>query len=497
MTLPATRPPLLLPSPRRVRNIDGSPATPDTPCVERRTPALEPEAYTLTISSAQVTIESASDAGAAHARRTLEQLRAQYPDALPPLRIEDAPAFDVRAVMLDVSRSRVPTMPDLLAQARGLARLKLNHLQLYIEHAFAYRGHEVVWRDADPITPAELTSLDAACRERHITLAANQNCFGHMERWLRLPRYAHLAETHAEFDFYGMRRQGPFSLCPTDPAALSLVEDLLTQQLASVSSGLVNIGCDETADLGAGRSAEAVKRSGKTSVYLDYVNRICQIARSLGATPMLWGDIALAEPERLAELHDGAIALAWGYEPDTPFDAWGRTLNAAGRPWLACPGTSSWRSITGRTSERRANLRSAARAAHAHRAEGMLLTDWGDLGHPQQPAIAQLAIAEFAQTAWNPETPPDAEAIALHVFGDRSLRVARWLADLGDADLHLRRVSGVPASDATPTPIRNGSALFEVLHPSGAPNHPPHDPAPREAHPPPHDPKNKQKFNYS
>lgn len=480
VTDPATRPPLLLPTPRRVQAIDGPGAPPDAPHTERLAPAHHPEGYTLTISG-QITIESASDAGAAHARRTLDQLRSQYPDALPPLRIEDAPAMGVRGVMLDVSRTRVPTMPDLLAQVRLLAQLKLNHLQLYVEHAFAYRGHEDAWRSADPITPAELATLDATCRDLHVTLAANQNCFGHMERWLRLPRYAHLAETHDEFDFYGIRRRGPFSLCPTDPAALDLIEDLLTQQLEVVSSGLVNIGCDETADLGAGRSAEAVQRLGKAQVYLEHVNRVCEIARSLGATSMLWGDIALAEPDRLGELHEGAIALAWGYEPDSPFETWGRSLDDAGRPWLACPGTSSWRSITGRTSERRENLASATRAALSQAAEGMLLTDWGDLGHHQQPAIALLAIAEFAQAAWNPESPPDPDAISLHVFGDRSLRVARWLAQLGDADLPLRRVSGVPAPDATPTPLRNGSALFEVLHPSGAPNAPPSDPAPWHA----------------
>lgn len=431
-------------------------------------PTLPSEGYRLTISDPQISIESSTAIGQAHAIRTLDQLRRQYPEALPPLRIEDAPALNTRGVMLDVSRCRVPTMPSLLAQTDLFASLKLNHLQLYIEHAFAYAGHERVWAGADPITPNELRALDAHASGLGITLAANQNCFGHMERWLRHPRYAPLAETHGEFDFYGIPRRGPFSLCPTDQASLALVEDLLAQQLSCVSSGLINIGCDETADLGAGRSHELVQSRGKASLYLEYVNNVCDIARRLGAHPMLWGDIALSCPDRVNDLPGDATILAWGYEPDSPFEDWGSTLDAAGRPWLACPGTSSWRSITGRTTERRANLRAAVQAALTHNALGMLMTDWGDLGHRQQPAIALLAIAEGAQVAWNPAIEADPRAIDLHVFNDRTLSVSRWLAQLGDADLDIRRTSGARKEQDAPSPLRNASAMFEHLHPSGA-----------------------------
>eukprot|EP00913_Durusdinium_trenchii_P006257 g5869.t1 len=374
--------------------------------------------------------------------------------------------------MLDVSRTRVPTMPELLRRTDLFASLKLNHLQLYIEHAFAYAGHEQVWQSADPITPAQLRRLDAHASALGIELAANQNCFGHMQRWLTHPRYAGLAETHDEFSFYGIPRRGPFSLCPTDPASLDLIRDLLGQQIPCVSSGLVNIGCDETADLGQGRSRAAVSARGRLRVYLDHVASVCEIARSLGARPMLWGDIALAEPQAARELPPDAIALAWGYEPDAPFDEWGRTLRDADRDWIACPGTSAWRSFTGRTRERRENLRSAAKAARDHAAMGLLMTDWGDIGHRQQFPVSLLAIAEGAQASWNPDAPADPRAISLHAFRDRSLRIADWLAELGNADAQLRVSSGVRDAAGNARPLRNASALFEHLHPSGAPTCP-------------------------
>ncbi len=462
-------PPLLLPAPRRLRTLPaaGSPAS--TPPTFTEDASLPAEGYRLQIDAETgILIHASTPTGRAHALRTLAQLRLQYPDVLPALRIEDAPALRTRGVMLDVSRCRVPTMPALLAQTDLFASLKLNHLQLYIEHAFAYAGHEQVWAGVDPITPAELRRLDAHASGLGIALAASQNCFGHMARWLSLPGYARLAETHGEFDFYGIPRRGPFSLCPTDPASLELVTDLLSQQVACVSSGLVNIGCDETADLGAGRSRAAVEQRGRPRVYLDYVRSVCDIAQSLDARPMLWGDVILGEPALAAELPESAIVLAWGYEPDSPFDDWGQSLGASGREWLACPGTSSWRSFTGRTHERRTNLDIAVRSALEHNASGLLITDWGDLGHRQQAPIAQLAIAEAAAASWNPDVPADPRAISLHVFADSSLSIATWLGELGDADRPLRAISGAPASDGSVRALRNASALFEHLHPSGA-----------------------------
>ena len=96
--------------------------------------------------------------------------------------------------MLDVSRYRVPTMETVKRQVDILAELGYNHFQLYTEHTFAYPGHEDVWREASPFTPAEIRELDAYCAERGIELVPNQNSFGHLEHWLSHPAYNHLAE---------------------------------------------------------------------------------------------------------------------------------------------------------------------------------------------------------------------------------------------------------------------------------------------------------------
>lgn len=423
--------------------------------------ALSAQGYNLTLPAiGPGTLEFADDAGKRHGLATLHQLRAlaaAHAQAVPAVRIDDAPAMPVRGVMIDVSRTRVPTMQALFALVEDIAALKGNHLQLYTEHAFAYRGHEEAWRGSGAITPSEVRALDAHARRFGVTLAANQNCFGHLARWLRLPKYQHLAETHGDWVFDVWPRSGPFSLCPVDPASLDLVRDWLDQLLPCFSSGLVNIGCDETYDVGFGRSAEAVRARGRGAVYAEFVNKVAREALARGSRPMFWSDIALHDPSCLTMLPRELIALAWGYEPDTPFEAWLHTLREAGLTSWVCPGTSSWRSILGRTRERTANLQSAASAGAGAQAAGMLVCDWGDTGHHQPWPVSWHGLRQGLALAWNPEG------------GDRALRhepLARWLDEAGDLDVELRAVCGRLARADAPesSPLRNQSALFIDLH---------------------------------
>jgi hexosaminidase len=464
MTELAQLPPLLLPAPRQLALTGGTVRVGEPVVVGAQTIALPgEEAYHLAITADGIRWAWRSDAGKRHAAATLAQLRTQYGDIMPRLVIDDAPVFAKRGVMLDVSRDRVPTMAHLYELVDTLAGWKVNHLQLYTEHTFAYVGHEDVWRDASPMTPEEIRALDKYCRARGIELAANQNCFGHLASWFKHAKYAPFAEIAPDgsWDFNGLvTRQGGFSLCPSDPRSLALVEDLLGQLLPNFSSSLVNIGCDETFDVGQGRSRYEVSRRGRAAVYLEFVRKVCAVATKHGKRPQFWADIALEHPEALSELPDNLIGLAWGYEPDAPFAKWCDQLRTAGREVWVCPGTSCWRSITGRTAERGGNMLAAARDGASHGATGYLITAWGDLGHRQQWPITLHALAEGAQRAWSGDATYDSKAASLHAFADPSGAIARWLDAFGDIDADLRARAGKVTPEGQRLPLRNATALF-------------------------------------
>ena len=256
---------------------------------------------------------------------------------LPALRISDWPDFPNRGVMLDISRNRVPTMQTLLELVDLLASWKINQLQLYTEHTFAYRNHPEVWADASPMTGEEILALDAYCRERFIELVPNQNSFGHMTRWLTHDRYRPLADAPDGCDTRWGHYDYPLSLCPVDPGSIELVRSIFDELLPHFSSRQFNVGCDETIDLGQVRSKEAVEKRGAGRVYLDFLLKIYREVKARGRTMQFWGDIIMEHPELVPEVPRDAIALEWGYQPDHPFDAAWRDLRGVRRAVLRLP----------------------------------------------------------------------------------------------------------------------------------------------------------------
>ena len=424
---------------------DGSlpPASGPDARVDAAAPGIRAEGYRLVVTPECVVIEARDPAGLFYGRATLTQLVRlhQAGGQIPALTIEDAPDFAERGVMLDVSRDKVPTMETLYRLVDELASFKINRLQLYIEHTFAYRAHPLVWADASPLTGGEIEALDSYCRLRFIELVPNQNSFGHMERWLKHPEYAHLAECVPPVG-------DTMSLCPIDPRAVGFLAGLYDDLLPHFTSRSFNVGCDETVDLGKGRSREAVERLGRGRVYLDFVRQIHGLVTERGRRMQFWGDIVFEHPELIPELPKDVLGLLWGYEADHPFEAQGAKFAESGIAYQVCPGTSAWLSLTGRTTNALSNLEAAARAGLAHGASGMLITDWGDFGHWQPLPASYLGLAYGAAVAWCHDANRDldiARALDVHVFRDRGATLGGIARDLGD----VYRETGVLVKNAS------------------------------------------------
>jgi len=287
--------------------------------------------------------------------------------------------FQYRGYMLDISRDRIPTMRTFRTIVDILAACGYNQFQLYMEHSFAYKGHESVWEDADPVTPEEIAKLQAYCAMQGVELVPNQNTFGHMERWLVKPEYNKLAKfpNGGAMTPWGTVKKFPTTLDPANPGSIALVEDLLSQLLPCFSSDFANIGCDETFEI------------ADHAEYTGFLLKVMEAVRRRGKRPMFWGDIVLKHPESIPLLPKDAIALDWGYERNHPFMKEAAAFSRSGLDFYVCPGTSSWRSLGGRVENMRENLEAAEKAGRIYGAKGWLLTDWGDEGH-WQPLAASL-----------------------------------------------------------------------------------------------------------
>jgi hexosaminidase len=396
------------------------------------------QGYSLEISPKTIAIRAQSAAGVFYGASTLIQILNQHDsnsNGFPCLTIADWPDFKVRGVMLDISRDKVPTMETTLELVDRLASWKINQFQLYIEHTFAYQQHPEVWAKASPFTGQEIMELDAYCRERFIELVPNQNTFGHMHHWLEHKRYAPLAETLTGWEAWGEHFDMPFSLNPTNPGSLKLVKSLLDEFLPYFTSDTVNVGCDETLDIGQGKNKELVEKIGRGRVYLDFVKKIYDDVSARGKKMQFWGDIIIEHPDLIPELPGDVTALEWGYEAGHPFDEHGAQFAKAGLHYYVCPGTSSWNSIAGRTDNALANLINAAENGMKHGATGYLNTDWGDNGHWQTLPVSYLGFGMGAAYSWALKANRKLDvrrAISLHAFDDASGSLGQVAYDMGN-----------------------------------------------------------------
>lgn len=393
------------------------------------------EGYRLAVSAEGITITARAVPGAFYAVATLAQLVQAQGRTLPALVIDDWPDFLARGVMLDISRDKVPTMETLYQLVDLLAGWKINQLQLYTEHTFAYARHREVWEHASPMTAEQIRALDTYCRERCIELAPNQNSFGHMHRWFDHPRYLPMAETETPFRAPWGSMLPPFSLSPAAPESLPFLNGLYDELLPNFASRLFNVGCDETFDLGLGRSREWVEARGKGRVYLDFLLEIHRLVTQHGRTMQFWGDIINQYPELVSEVPKDTIALEWGYEADHDYEGKTRLFAGSGVPFYVCPGTSGWNSFAGRTDNCIANIRSAAAHGLEHGAIGLLNTDWGDNGHWQPLPVSYLGFAYGAALSWayGPNVDCDLPlALDTFAFQDEARVMGRAAYDLGN-----------------------------------------------------------------
>lgn len=385
------------------------------------------EGYELAVLPESIEITASDPAGAFYGACTLAQIMKQCGEDIPCMSISDSPDFSARGVMLDISRDKVPTMDTLYHLVDLLASWKINQLQLYTEHTFAYHAHPKVWEKASPMTGEQILALDAYCCEKFIDLVPNQNSFGHMERWLKHEEYRPLAESPDS--------NQPFSLCPIDEGSTKFLRGLYEELLPHFSSGLFNVGCDETFDLGHGRSKALCEEQGTGRVYLDFLLKIYEAVEEHSRIMMFWGDIIMHHPELIPELPDDLIALEWGYEFDHPFAENGKKFADSGIPFYVCPGTSSWNSLAGRTENAIGNITNAAENGLELGAIGLLNTDWGDCGHWQPLSASYLGYLVGAMASWNSKADVRhglAEKLSLHAFGDSSGKTGRAYYDVGD-----------------------------------------------------------------
>lgn len=398
------------------------------------------EAYKVLIEENNIVISGSTGTGVFYGVQTLRQIIRQCGTLLQGVEIEDEPYFENRGFYHDVTRGKVPTLETLMELVDRAAFYKINQIQLYIEHTFAFKGMSEVWVDKDPLTAEEIMLLDQYCQKRHVELVPSLSTFGHLYEALKTKSFNELCELEnsqgTQYSFIG--RMAHHTLDVTNENSIKLVENMLSQYIPLFSSNKFNICCDETFDLGKGKSKPKADEIGVGLLYTGFLNKVVSFVKGYGKEVMFWGDVILHYPELLGEIPEDVVCLTWDYSCNAIENAT-KKIAETGRPQYVCPGVAGWSMLMNMMDNGFENIKRMASYGAKHGCVGVLNTDWGDYGHINLLANSIPGMAFGAAMSWNPNGETDFEEVykglSIIEYGDESLEIVSLLNKLSKSQL--------------------------------------------------------------
>lgn len=229
-----------------------------------------PEAYLLEVNEDQVTITGSSAAGVFYGIQTLRKSLPVAKDAqvvLPPVRVNDAPRFAYRGMMLDVCRhffslDSVKRYIDMLA----LHNINRFHWHLTDDQGWrieikkypqltqigSQRKETVIGRNSgkyDGIpyggyyTQEEAREIVAYAKDRYITVIPEFEMPGHMQGVLAA--FPELGCTGGPYDVWTQWGVSEDVICAGNDKSLELIKDVLAELIEIFPSEYIHVGGDE------------------------------------------------------------------------------------------------------------------------------------------------------------------------------------------------------------------------------------------------------------
>ena len=408
----------------------------DTGIVLNIDEGFEEEEYCILIDKNKLEIKGSKENGVFYAVMTLSQLLDNYGYKIPSMTIKDKPYFKYRGFYHDVTRGKVPTLESLKKLVDKLSYYKINQLQLYIEHTFAFKEMSEVWIDKDPLTAEEIILLDKYCKERYVELVPSLSTFGHLYEILKLDKYNELCEIDSEDNnFSFVERMSHHTLNVSNSKSIELVKYMIDEFLPLFSSNKFNICCDETFDLGKGKSKNLAKKIGVGKLYVNFLKDIISIVKTHNKEVMFWGDIIINHNELLSEIDKDVICLNWNYSHEAN-EIGTKIISDSNMKQYVCPGVAGWNQFMNYINNSFNNIKRMVNYGVKYNAIGVLNTDWGDFGHINSMANSIPGMIYGASLSWNPnnnETIGEAlKRISKIEFKDNSQNILDIVSQLDD-----------------------------------------------------------------
>jgi len=304
-------------------------------------PAIPAESYRLTADRDGITLIGGSHQALIWAENTLAQLRRQFPEGIPGLAIQDAPAYPWRSFHIDSAR-HMRTIDELKTIVDAAGYFKLNTLHWHISDdqgwriesvAFpklhqlgAYRNgdhfgtHRSDEREGGYYTREEVRDFVAYCGEKGIQVVPELDLPGHVSAILHA--YPHLSCRGEPVEVVTKAAITSEILCAGNEEVYTFLETLIGELLELFPAPWFHIGGDEAPKTrweACPRCRAKMQELGLAShrqLQGYFSSRLVEFLRSHGRRAIMWNDGAYG-----GGIDPSVVLQVWFPDRDGALDA--------------------------------------------------------------------------------------------------------------------------------------------------------------------------------
>ena len=388
------------------------------------------EAFALKCNRDGLFAKAASAAGLRYARQAAADLLASPRAPLPAFVLHDWPKMEIRAVMVDASRTCVESVGYLKGLVDRLAAYRCNMLQVYFEERLAFARHPKL---AHPMAYAltQMNELGRYANARGVELVGQFATFGHCQGFLSVPEYRKLGDGDQIYQ-----------LNPLDGNAKRMLRDMLEEWDAANHSAYVHAAFDEAPYFGnSAQTRKYIETHGVERFMAAHLVFLHDILAGQGKRMMVWGDMLKHYPGVLRLIPRDIIIVEWGYD----------AVGAAHRDAIAMFQRKGFEVLVAPAASRSAQIHFPARGQIVHNipdflrlgaemgVKGALICQWEALSRFARWSEPGFALG--CRLAWEGRTErivAKREAICQELFDHDGAAVDKVFASLSP-DLLIKR----------------------------------------------------------